>query len=75
MSIRINLDIQLARKKMSLTELSRRVGVSMTNLSLLKTGKVRAIRFSTLEAICAALDCQPGDLLEHVQDDTQGDPR
>ncbi|MFN9805881.1 MAG: helix-turn-helix domain-containing protein [Betaproteobacteria bacterium] len=75
MSIRINLDIQLARKKMSLTELSQRVGVSMTNLSLLKTGKVRAIRFSTLEAICAALDCQPGDLLEHVQDDTQGDPR
>lgn len=75
MSIRINLDIQLARKKMSLTELSQRVGVSMTNLSLLKTGKVRAIRFSTLEAICAALDCQPGDLLEHVQDNTQGDPR
>lgn len=75
MSIRINLDIQLARKKMSLTELSQRVGVSMTNLSLLKTGKVRAIRFSTLEAICAALDCQPGDLLEYVQDDTQGDPR
>lgn len=73
MSIRINLDIELARKKMSLTELSQRVGVSMTNLSLLKTGKVKAIRFSTLEAICQALDCQPGDLLEHVHDDPQGD--
>lgn len=63
MSIRINLDIELAKKKMSLTELSERVGVSMTNLSLLKTGKVKAIRFSTLAAICGALDCQPGDLL------------
>jgi putative transcriptional regulator len=73
MSIRINLDIELARKKMSLTELSQRVGVSMTNLSLLKTGKVKAIRFSTLEAICTALDCQPGDLLEHVPDDPQGE--
>jgi len=69
MSIRITLDVQLARKKLSLTELSQRVGVSMTNLSLLKTGKVKAIRFSTLEAICEALDCQPGDLLEHVPDD------
>lgn len=79
MSIRITLDVQLARKKMSLTELSQRVGVSMTNLSLLKTGKVKAIRFSTLEAICEALDCQPGDLLEHVPDDipsedTRGEP-
>ncbi|MEI6025807.1 MAG: helix-turn-helix transcriptional regulator [Betaproteobacteria bacterium] len=72
MSIRINLDMELARKKMSLTELSQRVGVSMTNLSLLKTGKVKAIRFSTLEAICQALDCQPGDLLEHVLDQSQG---
>jgi putative transcriptional regulator len=75
MSIRINLDMELARKKMSLTELSQRVGVSMTNLSLLKTGKVKAIRFSTLEAICQALDCQPGDLLEHVLDQSQGDQR
>lgn len=58
---------------MSLTELSQRVGVSMTNLSLLKTGKVKAIRFSTLEAICEALDCQPGDLLEHVPDGTHPD--
>lgn len=75
MSIRINLDIELARKKMSLTELSQRVGISMTNLSLLKTGKVKAIRFSTLEAICTALDCQPGALLEHVPDDPRGDRR
>ena len=73
MSIRITLDVQLDRKKMSLTELSQRVGVSMTNLSLLKTGKVKAIRFSTLEAICEALDCQPGDLLEHVPDGTHPD--
>lgn len=75
MSIRINLDVELARKKMSLTELSQRVGVSMTNLSLLKTGKVKAIRFSTLDAICRALDCQPGDLLEHVPNDPNGDQR
>ncbi|QOC22123.1 helix-turn-helix transcriptional regulator [Wenzhouxiangella sp. AB-CW3] len=71
MSIRINLDIELARNKMSLTELSERVGVSMTNLSLLKNGRVKAIRFSTLEAICRALGCQPGDLLEFV-DEVQG---
>jgi len=64
MPIRINLDIELARKKMSLTDLSQQVGVSMTNLSLLKNGRVKAIRFSTLEAICRALSCQPGDLLE-----------
>ncbi len=71
MSIRINLDIELARNKMSLTELSERVGVSMTNLSLLKNGRVKAIRFSTLEAICRVLNCQPGDLLEFI-DDAQG---
>ncbi|NGP53023.1 helix-turn-helix transcriptional regulator [Thioalkalivibrio sp. XN8] len=75
MSIRINLDVELAKKKMSLTELSQRVGISMTNLSLLKTGKVKAIRFSTLEAICRALECQPGDLLEFVPDDARGDER
>lgn len=63
MNIRVNLDVELAKKKMSLTELSERVGVSMTNLSLLKTGKVKAIRFSTLAAICQTLNCQPGDLL------------
>lgn len=56
----------LARRKMRLTELSERVGVAMTNLSLLKTGKVRAIRFSTLEALCRELECQPGDLLEYT---------
>lgn len=71
MPIRINLDIELARSKMSLTELSERVGVSMTNLSLLKNGRVKAIRFSTLEAICRTLGCQPGDLLEFVEN-TQG---
>lgn len=73
MSIRINLDVELAKNKMSLTDLSQQVGVSLTNLSLLKTGKVKAIRFSTLEAICRALECQPGDLLEFVPDDARGD--
>ena len=67
MNIRINLDVELAKKKMSLTELSQQVGVSMTNLSLLKTGKVKAIRFSTLAAICQVLECQPGDILEYEQ--------
>lgn len=66
MAIQINLDVELAKNKMSLTELSERVGVSMTNLSLLKTGKVKAIRFSTLEAICRELDCQPGDILVYL---------
>lgn len=70
MTIRINLDIELAKSKMSLTELSQRVGVSMTNLSLLKNGRVKAIRFSTLEAICQTLGCQPGDLLEFVENHT-----
>ena len=65
MDIRINLDVELAKQKISLTELSQRIGISMTNLSLLKTGKVKAIRFSTLAAICRELDCQPGDLLEY----------
>jgi putative transcriptional regulator len=60
----VNLDVMLARRKMSLTELSEKVGITLANLSILKTGKARAIRFSTLEAICKALDCQPGDLLE-----------
>ncbi|MEM7103974.1 MAG: helix-turn-helix transcriptional regulator [Bacteroidota bacterium] len=64
MAIVVNLDVMLARRKMSLTELSGRVGVSIKNLSLLKKGKVRAIRFSTLNAICRELDCQPGDILE-----------
>ena len=68
MTIEIRLDLEMARKKMSLTELSERIGISMTNLSLLKTGKVKGIRFSTLEAICRELECQPGDILEHIPD-------
>lgn len=65
MAIIINLDVMLAKRKMSLTELSEKVGITMTNLSILKTGKAKAIRLSTLEAICEALDCQPGDILEY----------
>ncbi len=64
----VNLDVMLARRKMSVTELSDKVGITMANLSILKNGKARAIRFSTLEAICEALDCQPGDLLEYRRD-------
>ncbi len=65
MAIIVNLDVMLAKRKMSLTELSEEVGVTISNLSILKTGKAKAIRFSTLEAICEALDCQPGDILEY----------
>lgn len=68
MPIIVNLDVMLARRKMRLTELSERVGITMANLSNLKTGKARAIRFSTLEALCAALACQPGDILEFLPD-------
>lgn len=64
--IRINLDVMLARRKMSLTEISERVGVTLANLSILKTGKAKAVRFTTLDALCRALDCQPGDILEYV---------
>ena len=64
MAIVVNLDVVMAQRKMSLNELSEKVGVSLSNLSILKTGKARAIRFSTLEFLCEALDCQPGDLLE-----------
>jgi len=64
MPIIINLDVMLARRKMSLTELSERVGITMSNLSILKTGKAKAIRLETLESICNVLDCQPGDILE-----------
>ncbi len=67
MNIRINLDIEMAKNKMSLKELSQNIGISMTNLSLLKNGKVKAIRFSTLEAICKELNCQPGDILEYIE--------
>ncbi len=69
MAIIVNLDVMLAKRKMSLTELSEKVDITMSNLSILKTGKARAIRFSTLEAICEALECQPGDILEYRDDD------
>ena len=65
MAIIVNLDVMLAKRKMSLTELADEVGITIANLSVLKTGKAKAIRFSTLEAICRALDCQPGDILEY----------
>ncbi|MFO7800099.1 helix-turn-helix domain-containing protein [Rhodohalobacter sp.] len=68
MAIIVNLDVMLAKRKMSLTELSEKVDITMSNLSILKTGKARAIRFSTLEAICEALECQPGDILEYQID-------
>ena len=68
MPITINLDVMLAKRKMRLGELSEQVGVSATNLSILKTGKAKAVRFTTLEAICKALNCQPGDILEYVPD-------
>lgn len=68
MPIIVNLDVVMAKRKISLNELSERVGLTLSNLSILKTGKAKAIRFNTLEAICKALDCQPGDLLEYVID-------
>ena len=68
MAIVVNLDVMMAKRKMSLNELSEKVDLTLANLSILKTGKAKAIRFSTLEAICKALDCQPGDILEFVPD-------
>lgn len=68
MAINVTLDVMLAKRKMKLTDLSERIGISVTNLSLLKTGRVKGIRFSTLEAICKELDCQPGDILEYNPD-------
>jgi len=65
MKIVINIDVMLAKRKMSVTELAEKVGITMANISILKNGKARAIRFSTLEAICKALDCQPGDIIEY----------
>ena len=65
----VNLDVMLAKRKMSVTELSERVGITMANISILKNGKAKAIRFTTLEAICKTLDCQPGDILEYVEDE------
>ena len=69
MSIRINLDVVLAKKKMSATELSEKVGITMANISILKNGKAKAIRFTTLDKICEVLECQPGDILEYTKDD------
>lgn len=64
----VNLDVMMAKRKISSTELSEKIGITMANLSILKNNKAKAIRFSTLEAICTALDCQPGDILEYVPD-------
>lgn len=74
MPITVNIDVMLARRKMSSGELAEKVGISATNLSILKTGKAKAVRFSTLEALCRALDCQPGDILEYVPDDSATNP-
>ena len=68
MSIIINIDVMLAKRKMSVTELSERVGITMANISVLKNGKAKAVKISTLNSICKALDCQPGDMLEYVED-------
>ena len=69
MAIIVNLDVMMAKRKMSLNELSEKVDLTLANLSILKTGKAKAIRFSTLEAICKVLDCQPGDLLEYSKEE------
>lgn len=68
MAIRVDLDVMLARRKMSMTELSERVGITMANLSILKNGKAKAVRFSTLNEICKALNCQPGDILAYEEE-------
>lgn len=73
MAIVVNLDVMMAKRKMSLNELSRKVDMTLSNLSILKTGKAKAIRFSTLEAICRALNCQPADILEFVDDTERSD--
>ena len=67
MAIIVNLDVMLAKRKMSVTELSERVGITIANISILKNGKAKAIRFSTLESICKVLECQPGDILEYIE--------
>lgn len=72
MAIIVNLDVMMAKRKKSLTELAGEVDITLANLSILKNNKAKAIRFSTLEAICKALDCQPGDILEYVRDDADG---
>jgi putative transcriptional regulator len=73
MGIIVNLDVMLAKRKMSVTELTEKVGITMANLSILKNGKAKAIRFSTLEAICQALECQPGDILEYQNETILGE--
>jgi len=73
MAMIINIDVMLAKRKMSVTELSEKVGITMANLSILKNGKAKAIRFSTLEAICEALECQPGDILEYRRNEDNQD--
>jgi len=72
MPIMVNLDVMMARRKMSLNELAAKVDLTLANLSILKNNKAKAVRFSTLEAICAALDCQPGDILEYVPEEGKG---
>lgn len=72
MGIIVNLDVMMAKRKMSLTDLANEVDITLANLSILKNNKAKAIRFSTLEAICKALDCQPGDILEFVEDELEG---
>lgn len=74
MAIRVNLDVMMARRHMSLTVLSQRVGLTLANLSILKTGKARAIRFDTLDSICRVLECQPGDILEYIPEEDGGAP-
>ncbi|GEK88203.1 helix-turn-helix domain-containing protein [Alkalibacterium putridalgicola] len=71
MAIQVNLDVMLAKRKMSVTELSEEVGITLSNISILKTGKAKAIRFSTLNKICQVLECQPGDILEYIDEEDQ----
>lgn len=71
MSIIVNVDVMMAKRKMSSQELAEKIGITAANLSILKTGKAKAVRFSTLEAICKALDCQPGDVLEYREDEEE----
>ncbi len=75
MAVIVNLDVMLARRKMNLSELAKRTGLSLTNLSLIKTGKIKGIRFNTLNQFCEILDCQPGDLMEHVSDKKKKDEK
>ncbi|HIX63630.1 MAG TPA: helix-turn-helix transcriptional regulator [Candidatus Mediterraneibacter colneyensis] len=72
MAIVVNLDVMMAKRKMSVTELANKVDITMANLSILKNNKAKAVRFTTLDAICRALDCQPGDILEYVEEDGNG---